>query len=104
MYEFTPNDVYHLAIYSSGSSRPDVCKQADHSLDYCIIVEPYAIHGNGYNTIKPSARMDEKCLTVVPDKDAKRNEGWMIVLAVVVILVIIWLVLLLLLLVWLVLS
>ena len=74
VYEFTPNNVYRHEIYISGSSRPDVCKQADHSLDYCIIVELYAIHGNGYNTIKPSARMDEKCLTVVSYKDAKRNE------------------------------
>ena len=72
-HEFTPSDVYQLAIYDSGSNRPDVCKQADPSIDYCIIVGPYAIHGNGYNSIKPYERMDEKCPTVPPD--FKREKG-----------------------------
>ena len=68
VHEFTPNEVYQLAIYSCGSNKPDVCKQADPSLDYCIIVGPFAIHGNGYNTVKPYARLDEKCPTVAPEE------------------------------------
>ena len=53
VHEFTPNDVYQLAIYSSGSSRPDVCKQADPSLDYSIIpITMNSIWSNNNTVIK----------------------------------------------------
>lgn len=68
-HEFTPNDVYQLAIYDSDfkNTRPDVCKQADPTLDYCIIVGPYTVNGNGYNTIQPYPHINERCPTIPPD-------------------------------------
>jgi hypothetical protein len=67
-HEFTPNDVYQLAIYDKDfkNTRPDVCKQADPTLDYCIIVGPYAIHGNGYNSIEPYSHINERCPAIPP--------------------------------------
>lgn len=64
--EFTPKDVYTLALFDS-SERPEACQKADPDLPYCQILGKYRVLLEGYNTIAPYSQMNERCPTVAPE-------------------------------------
>lgn len=66
--EFTPKDVYQLAIFDKDykDKRPELCKKADPDSEYCQIMGKYRIETPGYSTIKPYSRMNERCPSEAP--------------------------------------
>jgi len=67
--EFTPKDVYQLAIFDREfkNNRPQICRDADPESEYCQIMGKYRIETPGYSTIKPYSRMNERCPSQAPD-------------------------------------
>ena len=67
--EFTPKDVYQLAIFDKDykNRRPQICQEADPDLEYCQIMGKYSIENPGYSTIKPYPRMNERCPSKAPE-------------------------------------
>ena len=59
--EFTPKDVYQMAIFNTTAVLPEQCRLADPDLPYCQLLGKYKLTLPGYSTIKPYAHMNENC-------------------------------------------
>ena len=59
--EFTVKDIYQLDIFEKGHGKPELCDEADLSLDYCQLFGKYRLELPGYSTVKPYDHMNEKC-------------------------------------------
>jgi len=65
--EFTPRDVYTLAVFDITTPRPQACIEADPTLPYCQLLGKYRLTLPNYNTIKPYEHMAERCPGIAPD-------------------------------------
>jgi hypothetical protein len=65
--EFTPKDVYTLAVFDSTTPRPYACTLADPDQPWCQILGKYRMTLPEYNTIVPYSNMAEKCPTIAPE-------------------------------------
>ncbi len=65
--EFTPRDIYTLAIFDTNYQRPQACVEADPDLPYCQILGRFRMRHPGYSTIKPYKHMAENCPSIAPD-------------------------------------
>jgi len=67
--EFTPRDMYLANIYDPNTkqNRPQVCKEADPDIDYCMIMGKYRIYADHWNTVPMKAHMNERCASRAPD-------------------------------------
>ena len=65
--EFTPKDVYTLNVFETGEDRPQACKDADPTSNWCQIMGRYRMTFPGFNTIAPYDHMAEHCEGVAPD-------------------------------------
>ena len=64
--EFTPKDVYTLAIFDTEYKKPAACAQADPDQPYCQILGKYRMTYPGYSTIPLYDHMVEHCPTEAP--------------------------------------
>jgi hypothetical protein len=62
--EFTPNDVFQLAIYDSHWQRPSQCLVDD--LPFCQLSGRFLLELKGFNTVIPYAQMNELCQGIPP--------------------------------------
>ena len=70
-HEFTPKDIYMMGIYDKEfkEKRPEICKEADPDLDYCMILGKFRINAKGYNSVPLYDRMNENCPAQAPIYD-----------------------------------
>jgi hypothetical protein len=65
--EFTPKDVYQLAIFNTTAVRPEQCVLADPDLPYCQILGKYRLTLPGLSTIPIYEHMNNHCPSQDPD-------------------------------------
>eukprot|EP00937_MAST-01D_sp_MAST-1D-sp2_P000953 g953.t1 len=77
-HEFTPKDVYQLAIYDDGSRftaancAGGLIADAAGRGSYCQLLGPYVLPLNGYNSVPVTAHMNERCAAQWPDYETAR--------------------------------
>lgn len=71
--EFTPKDVYQLAVFNTTAELPSQCTEADPDLPYCQILGKYKMTLPGYSTIEPYTHMNENCPSIA--KEYIRPDG-----------------------------
>ena len=77
-HEFTPKDVYQLAIYDNGTRfNTDNCPSglimdASGRGSYCQLLGPYVLPLNEYNSVPVTAHMNERCAAQWPDYETER--------------------------------
>ncbi len=64
--EFTPKDVYQLALFDTNRTRPQACIDADPESNFCQLLGKYRMTYPGWSTITPYAHMNENCPTLPP--------------------------------------
>lgn len=64
--EFTPADLFQLAIYDKNYQLPSECKTNDPELPYCMTSGLYKIDPQTYNRITPYSHMNERCPSKAP--------------------------------------
>ena len=65
--EFTPKDVYNLAIFDKEYKRPQECIDDNPDLPYCQLMGKFVLELDNYSTIEPYAHMNERCSSMGPD-------------------------------------
>lgn len=66
--EFTPKDIFQMNIFDRDfkNTRPQVCKDADPNLEYCVIHGKYRIPAANFSRIDVYPYMNERCAMVPP--------------------------------------
>ena len=60
--EFTVKNIYELDIYDRDFfEKPDLCIEADYSLDYCQLFGTYRLELLGYSTVPIYENMNQSC-------------------------------------------
>lgn len=59
--EFTPKDVYTLALFDTNFKKPEACQNADPNQPFCQFLGKYRMTFSGYSTISPYDHMAEHC-------------------------------------------
>jgi hypothetical protein len=64
--EFTPRDIYTLAVFDLEFERPAACAAADPGMPHCQILGRFRLVHPGYSTIEPYEHMAERCPSIAP--------------------------------------
>ena len=79
-HEFTPKDVYQLAIYDTSASPRFTLQNCPDGLildasgrgSYCQLLGPYVLPLNDYNSVPVAAHMNEHCAAQWPEYETTR--------------------------------